>query len=169
MHKLLIATTLILLLSGCSKPNSKIAGVYETQETKTPIKGTNSWHHSTKWILDLHEGHSFTLRQEKFRIPTRDKMYSPIPERGTTHNGSWTIQDNQVTLNWEGFIPPETSKGSSGSISFILNLQLQKNGNLVSEQATARWRDAKSDNEFDAYLYLITPENLDNQRFTLKN
>lgn len=89
-----------LLLLGCAESVEDVSGVYETKEIKTPIKGSGSWHHSSKWILDLSESGKFTLKEDQFRLPTRDKMYSPVPEDGEEHTGEWSMQRGSVQLKW---------------------------------------------------------------------
>lgn len=126
-----ILSLVIILFSGCGKSMEDVSGVYETEEIKTPRDGTRSWHHSTKWILDLSESGKFTLKQEKFRVPTQDKKYSPVPMTGESIVGDWIMNKKQVTLSWNMWVDSEAVPMSS-------TLKLENAGDLFCTAVTER-------------------------------
>lgn len=135
---------LITLLAGCGKSPKDVAGVYETKEIKTPL--SPSWHHSSKWILDLSEAGTFTLTNEVFRVPTQDKKYSPILEKGLNETGEWRINGDSITLTWQTTRSPHKEEEgqldrfgypiASVLVIATISAQIQSNGDLVMGEIT---------------------------------
>lgn len=136
-----------------------VAGVYQTLESKEPIEGTRAWHKSSKWILDLSEGGSFTLNIEVFRVPTQDKKYSPIPVQGTTLTGYWNVSNSKLELTVEEWT--DTIKKDVGNMVF----NLESNSDLVHSFTAYAVTESELDlSGFNPDFYLMT-EDIKHARF----
>jgi hypothetical protein len=155
----LLCVILILIaciLGGCGESIEDVAGVYETKEVKTPITGNNHWHKSSKWILDLSEGGSFTLTNEVFRVPTQDKKYSPIPEKGLSEKGEWMLHGGNLSIMIEPFVPPEVNGTRDRPYLAKIPFEIQSNGSMVAGRYDASGVNATV-GEFSPDLYLLKP------------
>ena len=162
MKHILLCLIVVFFTSGCGKSQKDIAGVYETKEIKEPIDSYK--HRSKKWILDLSESGNFTLTKEVFLVPTQDKKYSPIPEKGVSISGEWSLADNMISLKWETFRDLHSEEKDLKSqfgdpvigikINSSLPSEVQSNGDLImGELLLTKYK--KTDLEphrFDAYL-----------------
>ena len=165
---------LIVFLVGCGKSMKDVAGVYETQETKTPSDGSGSWHHSSKWILDLSEGGKFTLKEEKFKMPTRDKMYAPIPEKGAKVSGEWKMNKDSVSLGWMTFriLHKDEKKltefgdpASDVSVNASITAEIQSTGDLVMGEINLTKRDPSDLDPQPWDIFLLPTNDIQEMRF----
>jgi len=146
MKHILLCLLVVLFASGCGRSQKDIAGVYETKEIKEPID--SYIHRSKKWILDLSEGGNFTLKKEVFVVPTQDKKYSPVPEKGVSISGEWRLADDTISFKWKTFRAPQKDVKTqydnliTGQINCSLSAEVQTSGDLVmGELSLTKYKD----------------------------
>lgn len=152
MKHILLCLIVVFFTSGCGKSQKDIAGVYETKEIKEPIDSYK--HRSKKWILDLSEGGNFTLKKEVFVVPTQDKKFSPIPEKGLREIGEWILHDGSLSIMIEPFVPPEVNGTRDRPYLVKIPFEIQSNGSMVAGRNDASGGNATV-GEFCPDLYLL--------------
>ena len=124
-----ILILIVCILTGCGKSMKDVAGVYETEEIREPIKGSESEYHSTTWVLDLAERGTYTLEEAKFRNHIQGQTFDPLPLVGFSTGGAWRLQDGVVIVTQEWL----RNDGVIEMVTVDLPFNLEASGDLVSD------------------------------------